>query len=507
MLEDTGRWGRPPAHSKGAAMKRKSIGILVGVLALLGGGASASGQDAALKRQVNEAIDKGVAYLKKTQQKDGTWPRQEAWQRVGATALAGLALIECGEDPNSDAVRGAARAVREAVPTLRHTYSLSLAILFLDRLGDPDDGAQIESMAVRLLAGQSRVGGWVYEVPAVPQAEVERLRGLLARRAEQRELPKNPKPVQKRVVEYKDLPKAIQQLWLSVREQAGFFRDLDGDNSNTQFASLALWVARRRGLPVDDALSLIERRFRATQWDNGGWGYMSAKPPAGKTPLQLPPGSGPSAAMSCAGLIGLAVGHGVGAEQGKKPDLEKDKALKAGLRAVGGTLGAATGDAKKAMSLVDGNRAYYFFWTLERMAVLYDLDQIGGRDWYSWGAEILVNNQKSDGSWRGEFAEGGCDTCFALLFLHRSNAAPDLTAALKGKIRDPGKSAEPVRLQTPFQEEKKGPGTPPPRPEGEETASLGRAARRQPAGIVILLSRRHRRANAAPLAIDPYVRG
>ena len=150
--------------------------------------------------------------------------------------------------------------------------------------------------------------------------------------------------------------------------------------------------------------------------------------------------------MSCAGLIGLAVGHGVAKEQGKKTNLEKDRALKAGLLAVGSTIGSSTGDAKKALTLVDGGRAYYFFWTLERMAVLYDLHKIGDRDWYAWGAEILVNNQKVDGSWQGEFQEGGCDTCFALLFLCRSNAAPDLTRALQGQVSDPGKAdaADPV---------------------------------------------------------------
>jgi hypothetical protein len=444
-------------------MNRRRIGQLFGTLFLLGIASTGRGQDAALKQQVNQAIDKGVTNLKKLQQEDGTWPRPEGWQRVGATALAGWTLLECGEDPNSDAVRKAAAAVRDAAVSDRHTYSLSLAILFLDKLGDTDDAALIDSMAVRLLAGQSRHGGWVYEVPATPQQEAQRLRALLRQRPEQRELQKNPEPVKHKVRGFKQLPKEIQQLWLSVRDAAGFFQDLDGDNSNTQFASLALWVARRRGLPVDDSLLLIERRFRASQWDNGGWGYMSAKPPAGlKMPMQLPPGSGPSAAMSCAGLIGLAVGHGVGKDQGRPIDLEKDKALKAGLRAVGSTIGTATGDAQKAITLVDGGRSYYYFWTLERMAVLYDLHKIGDRDWYSWGAEILVNNQKADGSWQGEFHQGGCDTCFALLFLRRSNAAPDLTEALKGKVKDPGKAGEPIRLQSPIGGETKGPGVPPP---------------------------------------------
>src|SRR5262249_10052952 len=36
-------------------------------------------------------------------------------------------------------------------------------------------------------------------------------------------------------------------------------------NSNTQFATLALWVARRHGVPIDRSLRLIVRRFRTSQ--------------------------------------------------------------------------------------------------------------------------------------------------------------------------------------------------------------------------------------------------
>jgi len=50
-----------------------------------------------------------------------------------------------------------------------------------------------------------------------------------------------------------------------------------------------------------------------------------------------------------------------------------------------------------------------------------DLEKIGGKDWYSWGAELLLVSQKQDGSWSGEY--GYADTCFALLFLKRANFA------------------------------------------------------------------------------------
>jgi hypothetical protein len=74
----------------------------------------------------------------------------------------------------------------------------------------------------------------------------------------------------------------------------------------------------------------------------------------------------------------------------------------------------------------------------------------GGKDWYAWGAEILVASQNADGSWQGEFESTedghayGADTCFALLFLRRSNLAGDLTLLLKNKVEDPGE----VKLQS-----------------------------------------------------------
>src|SRR5262249_38945041 len=84
------------------------------------------------------------------------------------------------------------------------------------------------------------------------------------------------------------------------------------------------------------------------------------------------------------------------------------------------------------------DQGYYFLWSLERVAVAYGLETIGSKDWYAWGAEILLQTQETNGSWQGRYADGGVDTCFALLFLRRANLAKDLTASLRGKVSDPG---------------------------------------------------------------------
>src|SRR5262249_19144421 len=105
---------------------------------------------------------------------------------------------------------------------------------------------------------------------------------------------------------------------------------IPGDNSNTQFATLGLWVAKRHGVPADEALAMIERRFRATQNADGGWGYITGNY-----------GNTSSPQMTCAGLIGVAVGYGATNQRVEKANAEgaiygKDgKQIKTGKDKVG----------------------------------------------------------------------------------------------------------------------------------------------------------------------------
>src|SRR5262245_17718069 len=216
------------------------------------------------KEVINRAIDRGVAALKALQGRDGVWVNNE----IGATALAGLTLLECKVAKDDPSVEAAANAIRQASPRITSTYSLSLSILFLDRLGDQRDLALIESMTVRLIAGQSG-GYWAYQCPPIGEAEVQWLTQL---RRRWNELKTDVKPEGKRTV--KDLPAEIQQQ-VAVANRVGGAGGVmgAGDNSNTQFAVLGLWVARRHGLPVDDALARTDAYFRRTQNSDGGWAY------------------------------------------------------------------------------------------------------------------------------------------------------------------------------------------------------------------------------------------
>ena len=79
----------------------------------------------------------------------------------------------------------------------------------------------------------------------------------------------------------RDLPREIQrQLALIGRMPLGGgpWAQMAGDNSNTQFAALALWVARRHGLPVDLALQRADRPMAGTAVSGTGAGRPKRRP-------------------------------------------------------------------------------------------------------------------------------------------------------------------------------------------------------------------------------------
>lgn len=252
------------------------------------------------------------------------------------------------------------------------------------------------------------------------------------------------------------------------------------DNSNTQFAILALWTARRYGVPMDRTMNLVVRRFRTSQNQDGRWGYRYG---FGGNQTGTP-------AMTCVGLLGLAVGHGIAQDPDVKQRADDDAMIKKGFLALHRLIGTP---ANRMRGLPMDN--LYFLWSVERVAVLYDLDKILDKDWYRWGAEILVANQAADGSWVSDKYPGRSsqiDTCLALLFLKRANLAKDLTKRVSDELKrelvtlSPGETASlppatpekpEVRTSTPGQFV----GPPEPSPE-ERRLAAARQAQTTPVG-------------------------
>jgi hypothetical protein len=366
------------------------------------------GQDPQLAQKINEAIDKGAAYLK-TYSEDG----QRGIKRPASWALRGWALLEAGVPAGDAAVKKLVAYVRQEVPEMDRTYDLSLSIIFLDKLGDPGDEPLIESMAVRLLAGQGNRGGWDYLVEQPGAAERARLVKLILDTEEAR----------KRGFVIKAQPRTPQEIALDVARQLSTIKagskSFSGDNSNTQFAMMAIWVARRHGVPVQTSLELIDKRFQVSQVKSGAWGYHFPEGgPAEDDGLFTYP------AMTCAGLLGLALGQGVAP---KPRDLLHDTQVQRGLEFLARAFDEPPPPKR--------SNFIYFLFSLERMAVVYNLKKIGDHDWYLWGARKLVDTQISDGSWAAGFERDAADTSFALLFLKRANVARDLTDILQSPLR------------------------------------------------------------------------
>jgi hypothetical protein len=466
--------------------------------------ASAASQP--LAGRVNQAIDRGLAFLRK--HAAGLRPPQRY------EGLLGLTLLECGVPATDPAVVRIAQSLRVQAEMMNQTYELSTAIFFFDRLGKRQDDGLIRTLADRLVAGQQGEGTWSYGCPLADHTST---------------------------VPFGQPPRRPGGMGKPVRVASGI-----GDHSNTQFATLALWIARRHGvsLEVREALRRVEQYFRAVQAEDGCWGYRSTairpgqpfplpsspverarrelEVPGGqpyrpigagrwavdlrrswsgldegnngwlpsKSPLGLPaiplrnqdperqlpfPDPLPKKPLknvspppvwrtsnTCAGLLALAVGHGI--DYGRDPGLRtrplNDPAVAAAVKFLGKAISSGVPvQPRPGGLLLEGRGDAYTLWSVERVGTLYGLQRIGQREWYPWAAEWLVGVQHPDGSWQRGFGPV-VDTCFALLVLRRSNLAPDLTYALRG---------------TP-----KGPSTAPPRPLKEGLRDSPVARRGQP---------------------------
>lgn len=347
-------------------MSRRSMsGICLGLMVMSG----YSGAHEPLPA-VRAALDRGAEYLRRTQQPDGTW-RSWGSHPAGETALAGMALVAAGLPASNREVSKSRDAVRRMVATSTDTYDLSLAIMFLDQLGNPEDTALLRQLGERLLAGQLPNGAWTYA--------------------------------------------------------SGGMAFGGGDNSNTQFAAIACWVARKHGMVRDAAFGKLDAYFRSTFVPaDGGWGYGAGAP---ATPT-----------MTCAGLAGLATSRGAeerGEEaQGseargggpRKRRAAPDPTVNMAFQALGRELARANTSSDHPI-----NSDLYFFWSLERVGMIYGVDTIAGVDWYRWGCERLLKGQSPDGQWQGNGKwqyQAAVGTSFAMLFLSRLNVAADLTASV-----------------------------------------------------------------------------
>jgi hypothetical protein len=449
---------------------------------------------AADAKTVSAAIQKGGEFLRK-QYSQGVPAQQGGGEYgLGMTALSGLAMLEAGVKADDPAVKGVAEAVRKDSLTQTNTYHIALCVIFLDRLGDRGDIPLLQMLGVRLYAGMNGSGGWTYKCWDNVQGAETLLKSL-----QNNELTTRPKTepkggkddgflkpdaAPKSGLLHPEVAKVLAAVHQSIkstgRGQGGAYGD---DNSNTQFGIVGLWVAARHGVPAKDAFALIEARFVQSQGRDGGWAYSSGV------------GGSSSPAMTCAGLLGLAVGRAsresVQKKEPPKKDLPEDdpffnpkkgdgekadplakpkaetaavgKSADAALRALAGFVAGQQGPRNGLQNFVGAGNGLYTLWSLERVCVGYGLDTLGGVDWYDWGANTILAMQQSDGSFSDGSYPAEVNTSFALLFLCKSNFTKELGHK---KTADPGKGelrgGGAAPLFAPPPKDAKKPGGPPP---------------------------------------------
>ena len=358
----------------------RRIALFPVVLCVIGTPLARAAPSAALPNRaaVDDAIEKGVRWLLAEQRPDGSFGAGGS-NGLGQTALGTLALLHAGlreEGPGNEDARLArllALIDRQGPGREGHadqdpgTYAVSLLLLVLRTRGREADRPRMQRLADLLARIQAENGQWAYH-------------------GEPGETGRGGPDV--------------------------------GDNSNTQFAVLALGAAAGEGLTVPSATLARARSWwlRAAAED-GGFGYDS-----GGSPDSASRGS-----MTCAGISSLAILEAARGTPGRGPIAPevastREKALTwlAQRFTVAKNPGSAPPASRARVAGLGWN--LYYLWAFERACVLAGTERVGEHDWFAEGTAHVLAQQRKDGSWVEKAPL--VDTCFALLFLTRAADPP-----------------------------------------------------------------------------------
>ncbi len=107
-------------------MIRLVLVLAVGALAAVPVSAAPPSEEQELVQKVNRSISRGVQFLYQEEAGKGNWETavgEFSGMKGGFTALATLALLNCGEKPEEKAISRALDTLRKIPPTKTHTSS------------------------------------------------------------------------------------------------------------------------------------------------------------------------------------------------------------------------------------------------------------------------------------------------------------------------------------------------------------------------------------------------
>jgi hypothetical protein len=354
-----------------------------------------SKEDGPTAAEVRESIGRGVEYLYSQQYKDkGNW-YEHAGQPGGVTALVTMAMLSSGEDPKDPRIQR--------------------ALQFLRGLDKPGEGSMVYSISLQTMA--------------LALAEPERDRLIISRNV-----------------------RWLESVQIKSGERKGAWgyssRQGNGDNSNTQFALLALHEAERVGVEVSDQTwKLALNYWLSNQKQDGSWGYFEGQASTGS--------------MTCAGISSVIIASGAIGKHGASVEgdqvrccgaladplvdrkgLTPEESVEKGISWLGDHFAVsynptAGASGRNAVSLV---WQLYYLYGVERVGRMSgrrffpqrtldaqdprNRDSIVNRDWYREGAAKLIEMQNpvGNGYWKGTgHAESNevIGTSLALLFLSK----------------------------------------------------------------------------------------
>ncbi len=361
---------------------------LLAVLVALAVPGAAQGRPVS-QEAINQAVDRGVAWILQQQRRDGSWgendlspdPSGHRDVRNDLTAFMAYTLVKCKVPADHPALQRALRYLEQDRPYT--TYGIATQLQLLTALDDERWEKRIDDLVEDLLALRvEEHGTWGY--------------------------PRHPSIVT--------------------------------DLSNTQYAALGLRAAALAGhkIPPKVWSAVAERVLR----------HQEAPRPAEpaddrrRNPLKagfayLLPGSNsfgytvPNASMTAAGLTVLKiVEEQLGGRYPGRTRKLAEQATELGFDWLEDHFSVTQNTA--------GEKAwiYYYLYGLQRLGALYEIETIGGHDWYWEGAAELVKWQQGDGHWQeGAYKDWPrqpmphANTGYALLFLVKAMAPVTSTSA------------------------------------------------------------------------------
>ncbi len=337
--------------------------------------------DAADPSKIQESILKGQQYIL---QRPLTNPQG---------TLAALAYVKSGGDKKNPAILQVVQYVlaksRNAAywPSQHYNYEAGVDLMLLEAIDGETYRPRMEAIVAFLIASQQSNGSWFYNHDIEPDC---------------------------------------------------------GDTSITQYALLGLWAAARTGIEIPvDVWEKSARWHIAKQRDDGGFAYHPFDHKHGALPERIRSSGTMTAAGSSNlliirrvlfddadwdaemrpvetkrrfGVLERFVEEKASARRNLQtvPTLRPDtidKSLKGGIR--------WTSSHFTENSPTKERWFCYYFYCIERVAALMDVDKIGTHDWYDEGAEELLKRQAADGSWTDECTPLA-STALALMFLSKA---------------------------------------------------------------------------------------